>query len=284
MTGLLKQSSGIGIKPELKWLPIESLRVDYSYQRSSEGKASQQLINKIASGFKWEMFQTLTVCAKSDKGGVFYNVIEGQHRLLGAKKRGDIRLVPCSIIAPLSPQDEAAFFAAMNQNRVRMHTVDVFHAAVAGGDAKASIVARVCKGAGIKICKAPFTTDMMPAGHTQAVGTIMRLLTKEGIDEKTVIRALKCLNDAHPEKTGQMRARMVQAIVTLFDINIRSDIKIDDKRLMGILAENDAADLEAGARAQKDIYGGDVSLGIIDDLVGVYNEGLPVKQYITGGA
>jgi hypothetical protein len=65
-------------------------------------------------------------------------------------------------------------------------------------------------------------------------------------------------------------------------MNTRSEIVIDDKRLMEIIAANDAADLEYGARSQKQIYNGDISLGIIDDLVGAYNDGLPQKKYIIG--
>jgi hypothetical protein len=264
-----------GDRPELAWIDIKALKVDMSYQRSTEGGASQKLINQIAADFRWGRFIPLTVCRKDGKK---FHIIDGQHRYLGAKKRGGIAELPCYIIEAESVEDEAAHFTALNQNRVRMHTVDMFHARLASGERKARNVQKICSAAGVKICKAPFTTSQMPQGQTQAVGTLERASEKSPHD--ACVRALKCL--AQLQDPGQLRSRVIEALIQLYTLNFNAGREIDDKALVAVLAENDAYDLEMGARLQHEVYGGNIPAGIMDALASAYNDGLKPAQKIIG--
>ncbi|MBI1214566.1 MAG: hypothetical protein GC185_01950 [Alphaproteobacteria bacterium] len=270
-------TSDLSPYPELLWIDLPLLQIDKTYQRSVEGKASQKLINAVAAGFDWALFTPPTICAIED--GKF-NVIDGQHRVLAARKRGGIPKLPCYKIDAVSTQQQAAHFTALNQNRVRMHTVDMYHARLAAGESLARKVESACQAAGVRICKAPFQTAQMPPGMTQAVGTLERALQKHPRD--AVIRSLKVLKEAHPETTGQLRSRMLEAMIRLYAVNFKDGRDLDDQKLAAVVGANDAYDLEMGARIQHETYGGDTAAGIIDALAEAYNEDQPAEGQILG--
>lgn len=270
-------NSRLGKYPTLEWIALGQLHVDQTYQRSIEGKASQKLINAIAAEFMWARFIPLTVCAGDDDT---YSVIDGQHRLMGARKRGGINKLPCYVISADSVQEQAAHFAALNENRVRMHTVDLYHARVAAGKPIAIKVQRLCTATGISICKAPFQTSKMPAGTTQAVGTLERAIERHSYE--VVVRALTVLRTSYPDTPGQLRSRMIEAMIRLYAQNAAAGITIDDEYLQTILAENDAFDLEMGAKLQPALYNGDVAAGIVDALAEAYNENRESRPVIAG--
>lgn len=113
-----------GAVPELRWLEIETLRVDDRYQRPL-GPNNWTAIRRIASGFSWSMFAPVVV-APIVGGG--YALIDGQHRTHAAKICGFAQ-VPAMIVMT-AEVGQAAAFAAINGNVVRMSPIHVYKAAL----------------------------------------------------------------------------------------------------------------------------------------------------------
>lgn len=238
--------------PEQKYIPIEALKIDHTYQRSVEGRASTRLIAQIAAGFAWHKFQPMTVCHR-DKEDAFY-VIDGQHRLTAVRRRGGIPKLPCYIVVANSVQEEAKFFIELNRNRVRMHTVDMFHAELAAGDENARLVVSVCKAAGVKVCKTPFITSKMPPGHTQCVGTLREVVTR--YKPEIVSAALGAIFKAFPDVPGQMRESIIRSVIMLYAEASRNGVAINTPVLVEILREHPPARLEAQALMDDKFMGG----------------------------
>ena len=117
-----------GDKGRLKHLPVESLLIDHSYQR---GQASNEHTLYIARNFTWAHFGALTVMQREN--GKYY-VVDGQQRLLAAKKRSDIRALPCRVFRSLGQQHEAAAFLRINTGNKIVSAIDKFRAALEAGE------------------------------------------------------------------------------------------------------------------------------------------------------
>lgn len=265
-----------GELPVLDWIDIDKLTVDRSYQRSTEGGASRSLINKIAREFSWAKFQPLTVCA----AGAAYNIIDGQHRREGVRKRGGIAKLPCYIVPPSSLTEQADHFIQLNKNRVKMHTVDMYHAQLAAGEEGAVLVDMVCREAGVKICKSPFCTAQMPAGQTQAVGTLQEAVKR--YSKNSIVRALKTLHMAFPDLPGQMRQSIVAALLRLYSANLKEGRQINDAIIAVIIRQNPPKRMEFSAKLDEDFRSGTVAW-IIAFIIGEYNKSPQIAHKLSRG-
>lgn len=113
-----------GAVPELRWLEIEDLRVDDSYQRPL-GPNNWAAIRRIAAGFSWSMFAPVVVAPVV---GGKYSLIDGQHRTHAARICG-FSQVPAMIVMT-AEIGQAAAFAAINGNVVRMSPFHIYKAAL----------------------------------------------------------------------------------------------------------------------------------------------------------
>lgn len=114
-----------GAVPELRWLDIDELRVDDSFQRPL-GPANWAAIRKIAADFSWSMFTPVVVAPII---GGKYSLIDGQHRTHAARICG-FGQVPAMIVMT-AEVGQAAAFAAINGNVVRMSPFHIYKAALA---------------------------------------------------------------------------------------------------------------------------------------------------------
>ncbi|MDI3335884.1 ParB/Srx family N-terminal domain-containing protein [Defluviimonas aestuarii] len=114
-----------GAVPELRWLDIDTLRVDDSFQRPL-GKSNWAAIDKIAKGFNWSMFTPVVVAPIV---GGLYSLIDGQHRTHAAKIAGFTQ-VPAMIVMT-AEAGQAAAFAAINGSVIRMTAPNIYKAALA---------------------------------------------------------------------------------------------------------------------------------------------------------
>lgn len=117
-----KELFGPGIKMNI---PIQDLRIDRTYQR---GEGSRTTLLKLMRGWSWELCGTLLVMQRTT--GAYY-VVDGQQRLLSAKKRGDIASMPCMVFPSNGPVHEAAVFIECNMTRKRVTAYERWRAAVA---------------------------------------------------------------------------------------------------------------------------------------------------------
>jgi hypothetical protein len=112
-------------KGTVKWIATSLLCVDHTYGRMP----SEAKIRKIAANWDWLMVGVLTVGERKN-GGLY--VVDGQHRLLGARKAG-IENLRCAIFPSMGPMQEAQLYNRIAIERTRPKPHDLFKSAVVGG-------------------------------------------------------------------------------------------------------------------------------------------------------
>jgi hypothetical protein len=107
---------------------VDVLNIDYAYQRP---EVSTKNTLAIASKFNWVAFNSIVVMERAN--GEKY-VVDGQQRLLAARRRGDIREVPCMLFKSDGPEHEAIAFISLNVRRTNVPAVAKFKAKVSAGE------------------------------------------------------------------------------------------------------------------------------------------------------
>lgn len=128
-------------------MPIDSLKIDHTYQRSEVTKNNTL---SIARDFNWIAFGNVVVMER-DNGDRY--VVDGQQRLLAAKHRGDIIAVPCIVFKSTGPEHEAKAFLALNTKRKFVTAIDKFNASVLVGAEPEKQIADWLSEVGMKISK-----------------------------------------------------------------------------------------------------------------------------------
>lgn len=122
----------IGAVGELAWAESQQLLVDPAYQRP----VNDAKVKGIAGEFTWPAFGVLIVAVRPD-GAMF--VMEGQHRLAAALKRG-IKRVPVIKFQIDDTRVEARAFLSSNTYRKPLTSIDKHKAKVLSGEAAAQLV------------------------------------------------------------------------------------------------------------------------------------------------
>lgn len=208
-TAKLKVNAIVGSLPVLQYCAPEQLLIDDSYQRSLEVEASQALIRKIAMYWDWGLCQPLFVARRAD-GGLY--VVDGQHRLAAAVLRGDISQLPCVVSHFDTPEQEAASFVALNQQRRPLNQLDLFKAALAAGDMEAAQIKLCLDEAGLKLSNHT-NNQMMKAGHIANVGGLQRCYRAYGI--QVLATSLKVLATAYPNQVLRYAGSIFPGIVAV---------------------------------------------------------------------
>jgi len=128
---------------DFRQLRKEELRVDLTYQRDTA--ASNEKLLNLARDWSWVACGVLVVAERAPGD---YFVIDGQHRLLAARKRSDIQQLPCLVFPVADVQAEAKGFLAVNTARRPLRTYDKFNALLVTGDAVALRVDALLRQAG----------------------------------------------------------------------------------------------------------------------------------------
>ncbi|QHD68196.1 ParB N-terminal domain-containing protein [Sphingobium yanoikuyae] len=209
VAALKKWPAATGNPPSVENRHPSELRLDDSYQRSTDNGASQALIRKIANGWDWRMCLPLVV-SKRDDGSLW--VIDGQHRLAAALLRGDIPFLPCVVGIYGSVADEAAMFVAMNRARKPMNRLDDFHAAIASGDSEAIEITRLITEAGFTVSRKTGSQSWVP-GEVAFTSAIAKVLRKHGA--KVCADALRTMQEAWPDEVLNAGASMFTALTKL---------------------------------------------------------------------
>lgn len=176
-------AASYGRKPTLAWLPIAKLSVDAKYQRDTGSRRSRNLIEKIAADFRWSRFGVV-LAVKHASG---WHVIDGQHRVEAARACGNIEQVPAVVLPHATIEAAAADFVAINRDRVTVTPLHIHHAMLAAKDPLAVSIDRVCRAAGVTICRYPIPSDKIERGQTLAVATIGRVVKARGEEFATKV-------------------------------------------------------------------------------------------------
>ncbi|MDQ2084606.1 ParB N-terminal domain-containing protein [Xanthobacteraceae bacterium Astr-EGSB] len=171
--------SSFGRPPDLRWIAIADLRVDPAYQREIT-KQGRLNVRRIAAQFDWSKFNIAIV---APAGGNTFAVVDGQHRITAAALC-KVDKVPCAVIEAVRA-DQAAAFMAINGTVTKLSPMQIHHAAVVAGDAKACRLTELCGGTGVTILRYPKPWNDIRAGETMAVQTLHRALDRFGEDALT---------------------------------------------------------------------------------------------------
>lgn len=223
----------IGVPPSIEWIPLERLSMDTSYQRSTDNQASERLIASIAFNFDWRLCAPLVVSRRADG---LLAVIDGQHRTLAARKRGDIPFLPCCLFTYDSPEEEARMFVAANRARKPMNRLDDFHAALAAADEDALEIQRLVSDAGLSISKNTASTAWKP-GEIAFTASISTTIRKHGV--AIVSAALTNVAEAF---AGQRVLHSGSIFLGLVKILANPPAGLDPDRLFRALQRHSAED------------------------------------------
>lgn len=136
---------GWGLKDapgELRYLHKEDLRVHPAYQRD----VSTQKVLQIAAEWSWVACGAIVV---GERGGDYW-VIDGQHRVDGAKRRSDITTLPCIVFQTAGAKEEASSFLDINTGRRAVSAIGKFKAMLTAGDEAALAVHSTLEALGIR--------------------------------------------------------------------------------------------------------------------------------------
>lgn len=258
-----------GPPPQMAWVSVRELWVDPRYQREMKAsRASRGLVHRIAAGWKWALFQPLTVALGSpadDGSRGRYAVIDGQHRLEAAKRR-KIEQLPCYVIDAATVEEQAGYFVGLNRERKALLPTQLHRAAAVAGDANALRVDAVCRAAGVAIVTGGGKAGLGP-DRTVAVVKIRQLIERYG--EEVVIEGLRLLVEGAGEKRDQLKAEMIAGVVKLMAVTSWRR-GMDREKLIRILRVNSTANWLFKAREHKREHGGNTGEAVAALIVAAY--------------
>lgn len=223
----------VGDPPSLEWLAVGRLQIEPAYQRAPDGHKSRRIIAGMVKEWNWALCQPLVASRRAD-GSIF--VVDGQHRLEGAKKRGDIPHLPCTVLPALDHAGEAAAFVALNTKRQALTQADVFAGMLAAGDPDALALETLLAETGWTVVRHSNSAEYKP-GQLACAPMLARAL--KSIGEAPVRNALTTLREAFPDRPVRTASRLLQALMLLFSDEAYWK-RVDPDALVTALA--DAAD------------------------------------------
>lgn len=157
---------------------LAELSIDPSYQRSIDTGPSRALIREIAATWDWGLCQLLVVSQRAD-AGLF--IVDGQHRWMAARLRGDILDLPCVIHRYASVAEEAESFVRLNRRRKPIAALELFRAELASGNPDAAAVMTLVEQSGLAL--APHTNPLRwRAGEVANIAGLTRSYRAHGPD------------------------------------------------------------------------------------------------------
>jgi hypothetical protein len=200
----------IGTPPTLEWVAIGRLRVDETYQRMTEGSHSRRIIVGMTKCWDWRLCQPLNVSRRED-GSMW--VVDGQHRLAGARERGDIPHLPCVVTHHEGTADEAFTFVALNQKRQKLSQGDVFNAMLAAGDQDAARVAHLVERAGLSFARSHTPATWKP-GQLFCGPALVKSIKLYG--DIVVANALVAVGEAFAGKILERGATILNSLTLIY--------------------------------------------------------------------
>lgn len=223
-----------GQQPQLRWIGIDKLAIDSSYQREI-GKAGQKNIVRIAREFEWARFSPVIVAVAGQR----FVIIDGQHRTTAAALRGH-KKVPCQIISA-DQRKQAAAFAAINAVVTAMSPMQLHAAKLAGGDEEACRLHEICEECGAIVLRYPVRAVDQRIGETQAVAALSQALKLYG--EPALRATLTSVTRTRDGNPGLLTYMTIRGLAMAFAAEPQW---CTDRRLLGVMG---CFDLRAGQEA-----------------------------------
>jgi len=171
----------------------DQLVIDETYQRS----ANEPKIKALARDWSWVACGSIIV---ADRASTFY-VVDGQHRVLAARRRADIKQLPCIVFETSSAVAEAKGFLQANTQRKPITGIDRFRALVVTNDPAALLVKRLCDQVGREVKASPTPNAV------RCVSTLLRQASNAATTLEHLWPLLHALMEGQP-----MIERLVDAL------------------------------------------------------------------------
>lgn len=251
---------------EFRMLSKRLLLVDPDYQRhgSGEARSSEKQVRNMASAWSWVACGTITV---GERNGEYW-VIEGYHRVLAARKRSDIDLLPCMVFQTESQAQEAQGFWNANIKRKSIGGHDKYRALLVAEDTSALALAALLRRYDISLVKSG-------AGplQTSAAMLLLRLANQNlGALDRTlsVLRTICTEMPLHEALIDGLYYIDTHVECTLADSRLRDKVEhIGAERLL--LAAKRAASIFSKGGAKQ------WAIGMLEDI----NKGLRTKHVLS---
>lgn len=241
-----------GRAPALKWLPLQALRVDQSYQRDVL-EAGRATIRRIVEQFRWSRFGQIVVSARA--GGV-YAIVDGQHRAVACALLG-IAEVPCVVIT-CEIEEEAEAFAAINGNVTRPSTLQIFAARLVARDRKARALHACYTNSGVSVPRIAYICDK--PGMCTAIGCLESCFKKFGAD--VLGQALTLIVDLGENGIGMLKPTIIGGLCDVLAGKPRP--RLGDLR--AVLEGKQLEKLYDKARQRQSLDGGPVRGHFVEQL------------------
>lgn len=167
-------------------IPKKQLIINEDYQR----QANARKVLEFSRGWSWIACGAITVAQRDGS----YWVVDGQHRVLGARKRSDIQELPCLVFRTVDVAEEAQGFLSANANRKPVTAVAKHRAAVVAGDKIAVQLQALFDAVGVSAMDSQSNSP----GHIRCVALARRRAQENIAEFETVLRvAVSLARDAN---------------------------------------------------------------------------------------
>lgn len=160
---------------ELRYVEKDLLNVDERYQRP----ANHALALRIASRWSYMSCGAITVALRQD--GTLW-AVDGQHRVLGARRRSDVKTLPCVIFKSASVEEEARAFLTLNAGKP-VPAIDKHNAAVTSRDETALFIQALLESLGLSLAR-----SARHVGQLAFIALCYRRAVENRADFETVLR------------------------------------------------------------------------------------------------
>lgn len=210
------------------------LNVDSRYQRNF----IENKVKTLAANWSWVACGVIVVAKRPD--GTYW-VMDGQHRVVAAKRRADIMQLPCIVFSTADVKQEANGFLNANTGRKPVSSLDKFRASVAVEDETTVYVDALFKKLGIT----PSATTMKPLSIKSVAWALKSARTDRAVFERVITVAAELCSDCPLYEI---------VLDALFYIQSNSDDLLNDKRFLERLKSLGVTRLVDGAKRSAAYY------------------------------
>lgn len=242
------------------------LIINEEYQRA----ASPTKIRELQRDWSWVACGAISVARRSGS----YWVVDGQHRVLAAKKRSDIAELPCIVFSVEDVAEEARGFLNANANRKPVSAVAKHRAAVVAGDPDAVALQQVLDEFGIE----PNPTNDGNPDHISCIASAAKKSAESVEDFKLVFGVAIELARASDQ---QLPAVLLDG---LWYLNRNVEGGVSNPRLRKRLFDTGASRLVEGANRAAAFFAKGGAKVWATGMLEVLNKGLQKRFSFSGDA
>jgi hypothetical protein len=256
----------LGTQGQLEYVRLDILELDYSYQRHQSPKK----VRDIANGYTVISAGVLLVNVRTDGT---WALMDGGHRRAAAQLNNMDRHASL-VWYGLTYQQEVEVWRKCNTNRKQPDRVEVYHAALAGGDMKARIIRDAIAKADVVVAtRTGGRTGVKHANELVAIAACYNVYDQ--YDAQTITYVLRSLRSYWPDDRLAISDKMIHGF-TIFQGAFRG--RFDEKRMVKKIHTMSLKTFLRDAAAAKLSYDAGEWKAIARHFWRTYNDSLPGKN------